>query len=486
MVQVQLNNGDILSIKKDILQSIFPEEDLNDTVIIPLTFVNANDFISFVDNYDSLKEGKSFSFDETIRYINVALALQLYDIVDINKKSLLISLENLSILTSHKDDILSELSKLNDDISNEILSELTSYTIKDTLIDYASWDLLTVVKHNNTKTTLKIYDRGILTDEIVRNYEIESVGIDSNHVIVVPPQNGYSTNFKMARDGQRYGIERPCSYNTLIYNKYSELQYRVDNELRYFSSNLNKTIKINIKYPINRFSGKKEYNDTYYSSDEEYMVVDEEYSDDDEYFNELFSTPKRYFEIYDVDTQNRKYIMSEEQRLYLSENSNLNYIFSSDEKYLLLDLVHESYIVDTTTAQVVSERIYDTDSYFEEEANSIQLFVQKSTIGDSGIYILCECVEKDTNGKKSKSYYIVKYIPFIDKDGNYVDYSINDGRIIYDGSNKNKISNINFINGSSDSVGLNVTYVNGTNDFIVLRYNSVEGNTLVEFVNNLL
>lgn len=118
MIKVKLNNGKLLDINVDIVKNILPEELLeNSSTILPLPMVDPDIFELFVEDYDVIiNEEKS-----SMKYINIASVLQLYDMLNILEFNI------LKILINKDDDNLVKKEILNyckDKISNGPLQEI--------------------------------------------------------------------------------------------------------------------------------------------------------------------------------------------------------------------------------------------------------------------------------------------------------------------------------------------------------------------------
>lgn len=448
MVQIELNNGEILEVSNSIIENIIPIENINESEIIPLFFVNPDDFILFVNNYHNIKEGVSFPFNENIKFANIAIALQQYEILDLITDNIIEGFSNteyINSIKSYKNEVISALADLNPDISNDILEKLRSYQIYNANISDASLDLLVTIERvftDDNKTKILEYYRDKLISENTLNYKLNSyarlIGIDSKYEVSISPNP--NKPIIMSRDGTKYG--------------------------KYITGR-NRDSRIDLHYKDGKLIRSGIYGEYYeFSPNFNYRVYYE-------------SDSRREFKLTDLNTMGTKNINLNGSDLILdlprSRGSSRNfrkipesYYFSANEKYLLLQPRSHtlSYVVDTNTAQVIS---------YGPIANSV--------VGDTGIFM--------ANRNNSTERYGVSFIPFINDRGEYTNLDINNARLIYDDSDI-IVKGISLINGSYDSIGLNIKYQTQENDnidrskFIALRYTTIKGNTLVEFVNDLL
>lgn len=187
MAQVKLNNNSVVTVPNDILKGIFVEEDLNESSIIPLTFVNSKSFTLLVENYNETTNKINDIFLDIFQIIdilNVATALNLENIINqtVNALAAIINSKNFSTeFKEYKESILNKIKnlqlgpqqELSDRIPKHVFVKQYSVNINEKLciISPDKNIIITVnesVKYNNKSLYITAYDMSVITT--VRKY----------------------------------------------------------------------------------------------------------------------------------------------------------------------------------------------------------------------------------------------------------------------------------------------------------------------------
>lgn len=159
MIKIKLNNTDIIEIDSKLLKNILPIDDdsIPDDTIIPLNNekIKAKTLISFNKNYK--KNFNDLPIQKIISYINIALILQLYKLLDILQGTIILTFTNeytITTLKPYRKRIVRDISKIENgpaqDIQQKLIYFKLDYELYEVDILNASPNLSYIVVNRNS------------------------------------------------------------------------------------------------------------------------------------------------------------------------------------------------------------------------------------------------------------------------------------------------------------------------------------------------
>lgn len=392
MVQVQLNNNSIVTVPNKVLGGIFVEEDVNESEIIPLTFVDSDTFMLLVENYDEDNNRINISSLDILRIIdilNIATALHLENIMNQIMDFLVAFFNDKDELDRHKlykDLILNKIRNLQPGLQHELYDKIDSNVfVKQYSIDIddpfiISSDKTIIITYNSSK--IRTYANGVYEWESDYSPVIKDAIVTNNGNILHVYSSSNDNNY-LIMNGSTELISLSDVNNVVISNNGLMYTYVKDNKRIFRSIGNNEIIQefentnnVIFNFIDSRISPNM---NIMYNIFESRLIFVSNIQSSVYPYTSVHKTPDyKYIKLFRISTNNMITIP-------LKVNSTNEFYFSPNENYLLItermgiSSTYYYYVYDTNTGNIIC-------SFHTKSLDNEQMIVWVE-IDDNGVYM---------------------------------------------------------------------------------------------------